>query len=301
MPLGFAFGWLFAGGSSGAPLPTPLPFVPTMLWVNNRPLQLAGVTLQRPAGWLDGATRALPEVSRIEAHTGGNYDVLPTVGPRDVALTGVMLGVPLTRQREALGALTDLFTGLVELRWPHAPTQVMRGVAGPITVTTLNEDKAFLLDRNGCVPLRVTWVVRCADSATYEQHPERVRLGTTPQPIVLGGLPVGGELLLEGPLSGAVDFDILTASGTLLERLALRGVSLASGDSCTIRLDAPHTIVKRTALGVESSVYHWRSLTLSSRWFKVNPRYADRTRDQWPQARLSTGAGWLTYVIGNSH
>lgn len=297
MPLGLGFGFLFAGGSSGAPSPTPLPFVPTMLWVNNTPLQLAGVTLQRPSGWLDDVTRALVDVDRVPGFTGGRYDVLPTVGPRDVTLTGVMLNVSLEQQRDALAALKDLFTGEVELRWPHAPTQVMRGVAGPMAVTSLNEDKAFLLDRYGRVALRVTWTVRCADGALYEQQPKRVRLGTTPKPIRMGTLPVLPELLLEGPLSGSVDFDVLTASGTLLHRLALRTVSLADGDSCSIRFAAPHTIVKRTALGVETSVYHWRSLALSAAWFPISPFYADRERDQWPLVRLSTGAGWLVYPV----
>jgi hypothetical protein len=301
MPLGFSFGFLFAGGSSSAPSVAPLPRVPTMLWANETPLQLAGVVLQRPTGWLDGATRALPEVDRVPGYTGGRYGVLPTVGPLDITLTGVMLDVTLEQQRAALSALTDLFTGEVELRWPHAPTQVMRGMAGPITVEPFNPDKAFVLDRQRRVALRVTWNVRCADAARYERHPRRIRLGTTPKPIVMGGLPVGGEILLEGPLSGDVNIDILTPSGTLLDRIALRNVALASGDSATVRLDAPNTITKRTAAGVLTSVYSWRSLDASTRWWKANPYYADPDRDQWPLVKLSTGSGWWTYVVANSH
>ena len=298
MPLGFGWGWIFAGGGGGY-IPPTRRRVETILWINDTPLQRFGLTLQRPTAWLDGTSRALLETVRVPALTGGRYELLPTVPPRDVTLTGVMLDLPLETQQAALSALTDAFSGLLELRWAHAPNQVMRGMAGPLQVEALNPDKAFVNpDRTA---LRVTVVIRCVDAATYARHPKRIRLSTTPKAIPMGGLPVGGEIMLEGPLSGAVDIDILSPSGVLLERMALRTVALASGDVLTIRLDAPRLLIKRTVAGVQSNVYHWRSLALSTGWLNASPYHADPARGQYPLVRLSTGAGWWTYAVGNAH
>lgn len=303
--LGFAFGWIFAGGSAARPRPT-LPFVTTMLWINDTPLQLTGVTLQQVAGWLDGASRVLPEVDSIDGLTGGLYGPLPATGPRDVVLEGVMLDVPLEQQTAALGALTDLLTGELELRWPHAPHLVMRGVAGPIRVTPLKADKPFVLDTGRRVALKVAVTIRCADSAQYAREPRRVLLSTTPRKVRGGQLPVGGRLVINGPHTGALDIDLLSPSGALLERIALRDapglpVVLADGDTCAIRLDAPHLITKRSAAGVETNVYAWRSLSLSTRWWQVHPRHTDAARDQHCLIRLSAGTGVWTYAVGYAH
>lgn len=299
--LGFGFSWIFAG-SGGAPSGTgavPRRRVETMLWINDQPLQRLGLTLQRPTSWLDGLARTLPDTQRTPGLTGGRYAALPDTAARDVTLTGVMLDVPLETQRAALSALTDALSGFLELRWPHAPNQVMRGVAGPLQVEPVNPDKAFVHpDRTA---LRVTVVIRCVDAANYERHPKRIRLSTTPRAVALGGLPIGGEILLEGPLSGAVDIDLLSASGVLLNRLALRTVSLAEGDVLTIRLDAPRLLIKRTAAGVQSNVYHWRSLSLSTGWLNASSYHADPARGLYPFVRLSTGAGWWTYAVGHAH
>lgn len=299
MPIGLGFGWLFTGGGSGgAGAPNPRR-VETMLWINDLPLQRTGMILQRPTGWVDDVTRVLPETSRVPGLTGGRYAALPSAPPRDVTITGVLLDVNMDVLQQQLAALNDLLSGELELRWPHAPGFVQYGLAGPLQVEPFNPDKAFV--RPDRQTWRVTVTIRCADGAAYARQPRRIRLGTTPKPIALGGLAVGGEIVLEGPLSGAVDIDILSPSGVLLDRLALRGVSLATiDDICTIRLDAPNTIVKRTAGGVESNVYHWRSLSESTRWWKVSPRTADRARGIYPRVRMSTGGGWWTYVLAET-
>jgi hypothetical protein len=301
--LGFAFGWLFAGG--GTSVAPPPPQVSTMLWINDTPLHVAGVTLQRPTGWLDGVARALPESSRMPGLTGGRVDSLTTVPERDVTLSCVLLGVTLEQQREALGALFDLLTGELELRWPHAPTQVMRGIAGPPSVSPTNAEKAFVMDARRRIPLRFDVTIRCRDAAVYERQPRRIRLSTTPRAVRHGDLPVGGEIVINGPHSGALDIRLLSPSGAIIEQLALRDapdlpVSLLTGDSLTIRLDAPNTLTKRTAAGVETSVYAWRSLALSTRWWKAPTRFTDRARDQWVQVQMSTGTGWWTYAVGNA-
>jgi hypothetical protein len=299
MPLGFAFGWVFEGSGAGGYVPPTRRVVETMLWINDTPLQRFGLVLQRPTAWLDGAARALPETARIAGLTGGRYELLPIVPSRDVTLTGVMLNLPLETQQAALSALTDALSGLLELRWPHASMQVMRGVAGPLQVEPVNPDKAFVHpDRTA---LRVTVVIRCVDTATYARQPKRIRLSTTPKAVVVGGLPIGGEIMLEGPLSGSVDIELLSASGVLLERMALRGVSLAEGDVLTIRLDSPRLLIKRTAAGVQTNVFHWRSLSLSTGWLNASPYHADPARGQYPLVRLSTGAGWWTYAVGHAH
>ncbi|WP_396216387.1 hypothetical protein [Gemmatimonas sp.] len=308
MMLGFSFGWLFAGGSSNnAPRAGSVPFVPTMLWINDTPLQVAGVTLQQPSRWLDGASRALPDVGRATGLTGGQYGSLPTTESRDVLLECVMLGVTLEQEQAALAAFTDLLTGELELRWPHAPNNVMRGVAGPLQVNPVTPAKAFVLDMQRRVSLRrVSVTIRCADTAMYSREPRRVMLSTTPRKVRAGDLPVGGRIVVNGPHTGALDIDVLSPSGALLGRLALRDapglpVSLATGDTLAIRLDAPHLLTKRTAAGVETNVYAWRSLTLSSRWWRVAGRPGDPARDQHCLVRLSAGTGVWTYAVGYAH
>ena len=144
MPLGFGFGWVFEGsGGGGRVVPAARRRIETMLWINDTPLQRFGLTLQRPSSWQDGTSRALLETVRVPALTGGRYELLPTVPARDVTISGVMLDLPLETQQAALSALTDALSGLLELRWPHAHNQVMRGMAGPLQVEPLNPDKAF--------------------------------------------------------------------------------------------------------------------------------------------------------------
>jgi hypothetical protein len=296
--IGFGFRWLFQGASSGAGAARAPRTVPVTLWINDTPIERFGFVLQRPAGWLDTVTRPLLDTSRIPGLTGGRYEQLPTVPSRDVTISGVLLDVNMDALQAQLAALNDQLSGLLELRWPHAPGFVQRGMAGPLSVEPYNPDKAFV--RPDAQAWRVSVTIRCSDGATYARAPRRIRLGTTPKPVLLGGLPVGGEVLLEGPLSGSVNLDLYSPAGGLLERLALRGVALSSGDVGTIRFDAPNTITKRTALGVETNVYAWRSLTESTRWWKVSPIHADPARGQYALASLSTGSGWWTYVVGEA-
>lgn len=299
MPIGIGFGWLFTGppGSGGGPRPPRR--IETMLVVNNLPLQRTGLVLQRATGQLDNVSRVLPETARVPGLTGGRYEEFPAAPARDITLVGWLLDVTHEQLQQQLAMVHDAFDGELELEWPHAPGFVQYGVAGPAQVEPINPDKGYAHpDRQAW---RVTIPIRCADGAAYARQPRRIRLGTTPKPIQLGGLAIGGEIVLEGPLTGSVDIDILSPSGVLLDRLALRGVSLPTiDDICTIRLDAPNTLVKRAATGIETPVYHWRSLALSTRWWKVSPRTADRARGIYPRVRLSTGGGWWRYLLAET-
>lgn len=306
--LGFAFGWLFAGGTTAAPAAraSRRRLVPTVVWINNTPVQLAGVRVQRLAGVLNGTARATPQASRVGGFTGGRYAPLVPTQPREIELTGVLLNVPLEQQRAALDAWFLLCTGELELRFPHAPTQVIRGVAGTPQVEPLDPEKAYVLDAAGCVPLRVTTTIVCADGVAYEQHPHRLRLSTTPTPVPLGSGTVHGRLLLQGPHEGALDVDLLSPGGALLQRLALRDapgapVVLADGDVCTAWLSAPFQLVRRTAAGVTTNVLAWRSLEASTPTFLASPWDADPARGQYPLVRLSAGTGWWTFARASAH
>lgn len=293
--LEFGFRWLFEGTSIGIP---PMPRrIETMLWINEVPLERLGLVLQRPAGWLDGVSRPLLETARMPGMTGGAYEAYAAAQARDITIAGVLLDVSIDVLQQQLAALNDALSGLLELRWPHAPACIQRGVAGPAQVEPLLVDRAFITPDAQCWTVSVT--IRCADGAVYDRHPTRVRLSTTPTDLPLRGLPVGGEILLDAPSSGDVDLDILSPSGVLLERLALRSISLATGDTVTVRLDAPHGLTKRTEAGAVTSVYSWRSLAASTRWWKASPRHADQARGQYVRAVLSAGAGWWTYVNGH--
>ena len=309
MSASFGLRWLFQPASSGTGPPDPpdpppvLPatssrVVPTMLWVNDTPLERFGLVLQRPERWLDQVARPLPETTRLGGLTGGRYERLAPSAARDMVVSGVLLNVSLETLQQQLAALYDAFAGLLELRWPHAPTAIQRGVAGVATVEPYVPEKAFVRPDRQC--WRVSIPIRCADSAVYQRQPTRVLLSTTPRALPLRGLPVGGEILLNGPLSGAVDIDLLSPTHVRLQRLALRNVALATGDVLSIRLDAPHVLIRRTAAGAAENVYGWRSLSLSTRWWKANPRHADAARGQRLFVRVSAGTGWWTFVNGDA-
>lgn len=304
----FGFRWLFQPSSATTPpgpgpgpgpgpshTPSPPPrTVPTMLWVNETPLERYGLVLQRPERWLDSVTRVLPDTTRAPGMTGGPYAGLTAAPPRDLVLTGVLLNVALETLQQQLAALHDAFAGLLELRWPHAPGSLMRGVAGLATVEPYVPEKAFVQPDRQC--WRVSIPIRCSDGAVYRRQPTRVYLSTTPAVVPLRGLPVGGEVVLNGPLSGAVDIDLLSPVGAILWRHALRNVALATGDTLTMRLDAPHRLTRRTAAGASENVYRWRSLTLSSRWGQAVPPAFAVGAPQALRVVLSAGTGWWTYV-----
>ncbi len=298
MPLGI-LSWFFDPPPPGAITAPSLPWprrIEDMLIINRLPIQRTGLVLQRPTGWLDDLSATTPQTARIRGLTGGRYEALPESLPRAITLEGWLIDVRHEDLQQVLqGVRAWLGTGLLELQWPHARDYLQRGMAGQIITTPLNPDKAFT------TPDRQTWRVSipitCADSLAYSRHPRRIRLSTTPRPIRVGAASVGGEILLTGPITGALDIDILSPSGVLLHRLPLRGVALEEGDVCKIRLDAPRTIAKRTPAGVTTNVYHWRDFTISPEWPVVSPEHSDPERAQWPRVRLSTGAGWWVYPL----
>lgn len=284
-------------GPGGVPLPERIT-VP--LWINDLPLQRTGMVLVRAANWLDNLTRPLPDTARLPGLTSGRVvDVMPSAA-LDLEIVGALVQVPYRTLQSQLARVHDWLLGELELRWAHAPDFVKRGMAGEARVESYTPEAAFA---SAVGSWRVTVPIRCADSVSYARQPRRLRLSTTPVPVEVRGVAVGGTVLLEGPLSGTVHLDLISPSGVRLERLTLvipTEEALGSGDVCTIRLDAPHTIEKRTALGVITNVYHWRSLTSSTGWWQIPPRHADRWTGQYPALRLSTGQGWLTYVLGEA-
>ncbi len=305
MSSSFGFRWLFqpAGVSGPGPGPGPGPepgpstpsapprTVPTMLWVNETPLERFGLVLQRPERWLDSVTRPLPDSARVPGMTGGRLEPFAASSARDLVLTGVLLNVALETLQQQLAALHDAFGGLLELRWPHAPRALQRGVAGLATVEPYVPEKAFVAPDRQC--WRVSLPIRCSDGAVYQRAATRVYLSTTPAVVPIRGLPVGGEIVLNGPLSGACDIDCLSPAGAILWRHALRGVSLATGDTLSLRLDAPHLLIRRTAAGGTEDVYRWRSLALSSRWqHAAPPPFGSAPL----RVQLSAGTGWWTYL-----
>ncbi|BAH39304.1 hypothetical protein GAU_2262 [Gemmatimonas aurantiaca T-27] len=297
--------WLFQPPPTGSAI-TPRPPAPrrieTMLWINDCPLERLGFVLQRPQGWLDDVTRVLPETLRIQGLTGGQYQELAPAPALDIVLEGALIDVSIDQLQMQLAMLRDWLSGLLELRWPHAPQSVRRGRAGPVTVRALKETSAFVS------PDRQAWLVsvtiRCADAVAYHRHPRRVRLSTTPRPIMVGGLSVGGVITLVGPLSGEVRLILESPTGVRLAQLALvipgPEALVDAQDTATIRMDAPNTIVRRNGSGEETNVYHWRPLALNSGWWKVSPEHADRWNGQYPRARLSTGSGWWRYHLAEA-
>jgi hypothetical protein len=300
MSLGFAWGWIFAGSGAGSAPGVAARRIATPLWINDTPLERLGLVLQRAGNRLHNVARPAITVESVPDLTGGRYGQHTAAAPLQFELVGVMLDIALEDQRAGLSALSAfLHRGLLELRTAHAPDEILRGLAGPILAEPLDPARAFVRpDRTG---VQVSTTITCADSTRYARQPRRVRLSTAPKQIIQGDLPSGGEITLEGPLSGAVDIDLLSPSGVLLKRLALRGVALAEGDSLRILLDTPQGLYKRTPDGTLTNVYAWRSLALSDLWWTPTPQFADPARDQWTMLRLSTGAGWYVYPVAHGH
>lgn len=298
----------FSEGSPPASVATAITTVTTMCRVNRVPLERVSVIVQRPTGHLGSSARTMPSVTRVAGYTGGLYGGAATLQDMVLTIEGVILVAPIADMRAYANGVTELFVGEVEIEWAHAPGWIMRGVAGAVAVEPMRPDRAFVADVGGDaagkVPLRVVLQVRCADAAVWATEPRRVALSTTPAPIDTGSLPVGGEILINGPHSGALDIDIYGPSGALQQRHALRDVqdlpvSLATGDVLTMRLEAPHTLVRTTALGVTTDVYAWRNLDLSTPWRAIPPQ--DGITGARCYARLSAGTGVLTYAVPSAH
>lgn len=270
--------------------------ITTPLYINDLPLHRTGMILARASRQLDTTTRPLPETSRINGLSGGRYITTGAADALDLELVGTLIRVHYRDLQRQVAVLEDWLGELLEMRWTHALTSVRTGMAGNPRIESVTPDSAYA---SAVGSWQVTVPIRCADGAVYRQHPTRLRLSTTPVAVPVGALAVGGTILLEGPLSGAVNIDVLSPSGVRLDRLALLipvDEALDTGDVCTISLDAPHRILKRTAGGVLTSVYHWRQPSASTGWWQIAPRHADRWRQQYPLLRLSTGGGWHTYV-----
>lgn len=300
MPLGFGFGFLFEGSSGGdvVPIITGPRRVPTMLWINNTPLEWYGLQLQRADGVLDAPSIALPNVSRIPLLTGGRYEPMALSGPRDIVLTGIICDIPMEVWRPALRQLHDAMSGLLELRWAHSPHSVMYGVAGEPKTSHVQPDKMYVApDRTA---IQVTVTIRCVDSAIYEREPQRIRLSTTPKPIRLGSLSTGGVMQIDGPFSGDLNIDYLAPNGALLDRDALRDVDLDDGDVLYIYRDTPAGLVKLTPAGDLFDVYAWRSLSESTRWWSPSSVHGELSTDTYPLVRLSSGSGWWRYHIADA-
>lgn len=297
--------WRFLFEGPGADGPTPLPAlarrITTPVTINNLPLQRTGLMLAELSGAsLTNVTRPTPTSTRVPGLTSGRYAGLQASAPRSYELIGTLIDVEHATLQQQLALLNDWLGDLLEIVWAHAPHALQLGMAGPAQPVPVVPTTVYATARHSW---RVTVPIVCADGAVYRRQPRRLWLGQTPTPVEVGGLPVGGLLLLQGPLSGTVTIDVLAPSGVIVDRLVLvipGDEALAAGDVCTISLDAPHRIVKRTVAGVETPVTHWRDDTASTGWWRILPRFADRARGQWPMLRLSTGTGQYRYHLAEA-
>jgi hypothetical protein len=222
--------------------------------------------------------------------------MLTARGPLVVTLAGQFLGVTLDNRAAAVNMLTAALRGLKELRFPDAPDVVLRGVAGPVTVAGARPEAQFAEPQ-----ITVSVEIHCADVARYHRHARQIAIGTTPAPVQLGNLPSGGNILVFGEVIGDLDIDLLGPNGARLYRLALRDIDIPAGGYMRVHLDAPHAILVYDADGIATSVNEWRSVTLSSRWWKPTPFYSDGAGVLSPALRLSAGVGLYTYFIAWEH
>ncbi len=292
--------WLgFSAGSGIIPVEYPS-FIPSdhvtyTVRINRTPIEWYGMRLLEHTGSLSSFATATPEIDKVRGMTGGRVRPLGVTSPRVMSLVGHFLEVDMMTRHKLLNAFTDALRGLLEVTTPDAPNYVLRALAGAVTVDPVGA----LYDEPA---LRVTVPLVAPDAARYSRHARIVALGTTPRAVPLGNLPVGGEMVLQGPLSGTVHIDCISPQGQRIYRttLVIPESGVASGGHVRIRLDYPTAILYVDATGVVSSVEHWRSLTSSAWWF-VPALYADAKNGSFCMLRLSTGSGVYRYFEAVEH
>lgn len=293
--LGFGLLGLFAEGSSTEGV-TPVVIashrtrVPTACWINNTPIEALGFSLARATDWLSAAVTPRVTVQGSPGLSGGRYATLQESSSLTVSLVGRLRGVTIDTRATVANAFSDALRGLLEVRFPDASDKVLRGLAGPVSVSAPLQFGQFAEPE---VEVRVDIV--CADGARYARNATQLILGTTPLAIPLGSLASGGDIFIMGPLTGALDIDLITPNGVRAERHALRSIDIPSGGYARMRIDPPHALLVYDADGEATSVQEWRSLSLSSRWWQPSSSDANAARAQWPFIRLSTGTGVYRY------
>lgn len=291
--LGFGFlSWLTegTGGEAVAPLPVGRPRIPVACWINNTPCEWLGLTLQRAPQWMSGGAAGATSIERQPGLSGGRYVPLREASDLTITLQGRFRGLTLETRSTAANMFTNALRGMLEIRFPDAPTHVVRGVASPAVITPARDNAQFAEP-----DMLISVDIHCADTARYSQNARQIVLGTIPVPVPLGSLPSGGDIYVLGALTGSLDVELYSHTGMRTHVLALRSIDIPAGGFSRLRIDPPHAVLVYDATGEASSVADWRSLTLSSRWWKPTPFYADASRDLWPMMRLSAGTGVYRY------
>lgn len=298
--LGLGVGLLswFTEGYGGPYVPvTPIGTAPRIIsetgWINNAACEALGMRMVRYDGWMSSGSTAPVQPRMMPGTTGGRYAGLQSSAPLQLALEGNFLEVTVDDRVAAANACANALRGLLEIRFADAPDRVIRGVAGPIQFTPLTNNFFTTSRRAGAV--RASIPITCVDSARYAQNARQIILGTMPVPVPLGSLPSGGDIYVLGALTGSLDIELYSHTGLRTHVLALRDIDIDADGFARVRIDPPHAVLVYAADGEASSVANWRSLTLSSRWWKPTPYHADSARALWPMLRLSAGTGVYRY------
>jgi hypothetical protein len=262
-------------------------------WVNNVAFETLGMRMVQHGGWMTSGSTPPVQPRMMPGTTGGRYAGLQSTAPLQLALEGNFLEVNVDNRVAAANLCADALRGLLEVRFADAPDRVIRGMAGPVQFTPLTNTYFTSSHRAGVV--RASIPITCVDSARYARHARQIVLGTTPVPVPLGSLASGGDIYIFAEGETAVDVELYSHTGLRTHVLALRSVDIPEDGFARVRIDAPHAVLAYDAAGEATSVAHWRSLTLSSRWWKPSPYYADAPRALWPLMRLSVGTGVYRY------
>lgn len=267
--------------------------VRTTCWINRQPIEALGLTVARLDGWLTDVAAPVPTSERLPGLTGGRLARRQASAPRVIELVGTFRPATLAARHALLNALSAALRGRLEVIFPDAPTYAVWAVAGPVVPES---QTPFTRSE-----LRVRVALHCADGARHALWPSQVYLSTTPRAVPIGSLAVGGEFLINGPLTGDLDIDGIAASGVRIGRHALRGITIASGGHLRLRADAPYALLYTDAADVTTSVFHWRDVDASTPWWKVSPLHGDAEGNLPVWLRLSTGTGWFRYRRMEAH
>jgi phage-related protein len=242
----------------------------SVLFVNDVDLDALGYGVLSVAGW--GA--ALNTDVAYEPAPGRSGVLLgeDTTQERLVELSMHVPAGTIAARDAALGFITALFTGAVELRFSDSPHKMMRGIVTSVRSRAEAEGVSFV---DPSLVIDVT--VMCPNPAKIDRYLQVATIGAQALPVPTGNLPHGGVIVIQGAATNPV---ITYARG-----VNTLGFTVTLGATDKLEIDLDTMSVTRYTAGVASN---GNATWTSGEFFVFDPR--DTTT-----LSLSSGTGALYY------
>lgn len=257
------------------------------IFLNDTPIEALGLVMV-DNGPLLGGVPVSRDVQPWPGRAGGLAAQSATIGPRTVRFVADATVTTVAARTAVLDRLSDLLTGLVEVRFDDAPSRVLRGLV------SVYEADVPVPPRWVNIAPRVVVEITCPLATRWDAQPTSRVLSATPTDIPVGTAPHGGVIFLTGTAAGALSGEVRLryrgVSGVILNELVL-SASLLAGEFLRIDLDAA-TLTRVTTAGVESNAYAWRT---GGTFFRPAPRDGVRDVSAWPTLELTAGTGLYVF------